>query len=338
MPDIYDAMIRHQLFLEAVKEREARLSEDVIIGILNFYLDELEELDINSLDELSKGKLLLILKQLREIAVERYAFYTLEFLSFLEQLCGIETKMTASIIKNVSTQPLRNVPLKEFGTKYQAEVWANNSNAILAASGLTVTQYIDNFGKAYIGAIETEFKKGFANRLKTSEIKNGLLGEYKKLPNMKRKRQGGVGARYLNLAKATVETSIQHVSGFVQNKVQSLFFDEYIWLSILDGRTTDICLSRNRVVYKYGQGPITPAHTRCRSRTAPYAGNEPDQPKNLLDWLKLQPESFYRRVLPFEIAERISKGQDAGIDPNKFIPVRELDLKQYRETLGAIIA
>lgn len=44
----------------------------------------------------------------------------------------------------------------------------------------------------------------------------------------------------------------------------------YIWISVLDGRTTLYCRNQNGRIYIYGIGPIPPAHAHCRSTIMPY--------------------------------------------------------------------
>ncbi|WP_187275389.1 hypothetical protein [Methylobacterium sp. WL6] len=41
------------------------------------------------------------------------------------------------------------------------------------------------------------------------------------------------------------------------------------WVSVLDSRTTPVCMARDGKVYEPGKGPRPPAHWRCRSTTTP---------------------------------------------------------------------
>jgi len=44
----------------------------------------------------------------------------------------------------------------------------------------------------------------------------------------------------------------------------------YIWISVLDGRTTIYCRNQNGRIYVYGFGPLPPAHPHCRSTIMPF--------------------------------------------------------------------
>lgn len=70
----------------------------------------------------------------------------------------------------------------------------------------------------------------------------------------------------------TVRTStlVQGVSASLTSQLLLSSFDEYVWISTIDSRTTDICRSRHLNVYHVGSGPMPPAHNFCRSCTAPY--------------------------------------------------------------------
>jgi len=75
-----------------------------------------------------------------------------------------------------------------------------------------------------------------------------------------------------------------------------MYYDEYDWISVLDEVTTDICISRHGNRYKYGEGPIPPAHYNCRSEIVPVDANEANQTQSLADWLADQPGEFLSDV------------------------------------------
>lgn len=108
----------------------------------------------------------------------------------------------------------------------------------------------------------------------------------------------------------------------------------YRWISILDDATTQICRSLDGQVFKFGRGPLPPAHVNCRSsiiaevqgrwlkrepsgrfaprppRTATGAkGTETVQGKTTYyEWLKTQPEAFQNDALGLTRATLFRKG------------------------------
>jgi len=101
-------------------------------------------------------------------------------------------------------------------------------------------------------------------------------------------------AAYANKAKQQV----MRVSGV----------DKYVWISVLDSKTTPICRKRSKKVYQVGNGPIPPAHYACRSSTAPY--NRGDRiPDNIGEWLLKQPLSRVKTLIGAKQAERLFNKQ-----------------------------
>jgi hypothetical protein len=95
----------------------------------------------------------------------------------------------------------------------------------------------------------------------------------------------------------------------------------YRWVSILDSKTSQICRSLSGRLFRFGQGPVPPAHPNCRSnivaellgrwlkrdakgrfakddRTQPAEGGAPVPVRTTYyEWLKTQPAEFQDDVL-----------------------------------------
>jgi len=104
---------------------------------------------------------------------------------------------------------------------------------------------------------------------------------------------------------------------------------KYLWLSILDGRTTPICRGRSNKVYPVGQGPLPPAHHNCRSTTIPYKKGM-EIPQSYSEWLRKQPRE--------DVEEFIGKGKaalflDKKLTLDRFVVAngKELTLKQIKQ-------
>ncbi len=55
--------------------------------------------------------------------------------------------------------------------------------------------------------------------------------------------------------------------------------DRYVWQSVIDSHTTDICIGLNGNVYEVGKGPLPPATYNCRSSIVPLAKSDSNNPK-----------------------------------------------------------
>lgn len=82
----------------------------------------------------------------------------------------------------------------------------------------------------------------------------------------------GVNALNARQTQAVVLTAMAHAT----NTAREVFYNEnkdlikgVQWVSVLDGRTTLICKSRDGKIYPVNSGVRPPAHFRCRSTTVP---------------------------------------------------------------------
>lgn len=105
----------------------------------------------------------------------------------------------------------------------------------------------------------------------------------------------------------------------------------YRWSSILDDKTSQVCRSLDGQVFKFGRGPLPPAHPNCRSnivaemlgrwrrrgpdgrfkkddRVRPTAAGNVPARTTYYDWLKGQPADFQDDALGVTRAELFRKG------------------------------
>lgn len=140
-------------------------------------------------------------------------------------------------------------------------------------------------------------------------------------------------------AEAIVRTTVNHVSTQAREetfKEMRDVIEGVQWVSTLDTRTTEICISRDGEVYPIGEGPRPPAHWGCRSTVVPVTkdirailgkkplGDVPESTRASMDgqvadsltypeWLDQQPASRQDEVLGRGKARLWRAGQiDAG--------------------------
>lgn len=93
-------------------------------------------------------------------------------------------------------------------------------------------------------------------------------------------------------------TLVSHVVASISSLLFSRLFKSYIWQSILDNKTSEICRERHGHVYMYGSGPVPPAHYLCRSSIIPLTGSGTiPAHKSFADWLKFQSAAFVTDAL-----------------------------------------
>jgi SPP1 gp7 family putative phage head morphogenesis protein len=131
-------------------------------------------------------------------------------------------------------------------------------------SGVQLKGWVDKLSKDELFKLNQQIRIGMAQAETPAEIAKRLVG-YKHLDGVVK----GTSRNAAMLAR-TAYTHVQaeaEMAFLLENKEQ---FPEYVWISVLDERTTDICRSRAGNVYKVadyesGDAPIPPAHINCRS-------------------------------------------------------------------------
>lgn len=154
-------------------------------------------------------------------------------------------------------------------------------------------------------------------------------------------------------AETTVRTAVNHTANAARAELYKRnegLIKGVQWVSVLDSRTTAICMARDGNVYKVDKGPRPPAHPNCRSTTAPVMKsfrelglNVDDAPKaarasmngqvagdlTYNDWLKKQPADLQDDVLGKQKARLFRKG---GLSVDRFVDRkgREYTLDQLK--------
>jgi SPP1 gp7 family putative phage head morphogenesis protein len=171
-------------------------------------------------------------------------------------------------------------------------LWSTLSNKPIPASGMSALEMIKHFSLVNRAAVENTIRRAWVEGWTVKQLNQELLGETAQ-------GSSSVLTKTRNQSKAVVNTVIGETHNSVQNAVASGMFGRYVWISLMDDKTTEICRSRHMQIYHYGSGPIPPAHYNCRSHIAPLGSGERYQvDESLLQWVKRQPLAV-KLNLPF---------------------------------------
>ena len=118
----------------------------------------------------------------------------------------------------------------------------------------------------------------------------------------------------------------------------SALFGWYIWLSVMDRRTSEICTSRNRKRYRFGKGPIPPAHIRCRSHIAPIVGMDDIAAESFYTWAVRQPATVQDDILGEDLADELRNGSLKEKDLPKFESRQVLTLDEFRRKINEVLS
>ena len=97
-------------------------------------------------------------------------------------------------------------------------------------------------------------------------------------------------------------------------------------MSVLDSHTSAICRGRSNNIYVVNEGPLPPAHYRCRSITVFFTQGM-EIPQSYSEWLKRQPRKVVEDILGKAKAAMFLSGK---LPLNKFtVPSgRELSIEE----------
>lgn len=357
---LYDIATRQQVYIEGVKVQYTKEFNEVLLDLRNELSRIFRRVRSGTLDGLTKAELNRLIIVLRESQARIYSAYTIQIIkqlkNFMEanlevsrrayvtsfiELDDDDKKKRETIISDARAKAILEEENKTNGfiplfgiasvTGDTNRIWSSVTNAPIQANGLYLVPFIKGFTVSAQASVENIIRKAWANKLTVAETIAQLTGD------------GGEVGHTSQLAKintqagAVIATATQHVAGITAAAVQSVLFGRYTWYSVMDGRTTDICISRNLKTYRYGQGPIPPAHIRCRSHIAPNVGLGDIAAESFYAWLLMQPEEIQEDLLNDEDFESIQNGNLKASDLNLY-SVEPLTLDEFRERILQILS
>ena len=358
---LYDIAIRQQIYVEGVKVQFAR-EFNFVLAELRLELNRvLSRVKYKTLDGLTKAELNKLVLSLRESQSRIYSKYTQQLIKQLEDFMAVDLEMNrraysvahaemyledgaappkiptdAQAIAYIKQQNESSNIIPLFGiasvTGNNDRLWSAVTNAPIPANGLYLLPFVKTFATSAQAGVENTIRKAWSNGWTLQETIAELTGEDAKQGTSSQLQRVGVQA------SAVVATAIQHVAAVVGAGAISGLFGWYIWLSVMDSRTSEICTSRNRKRYRFGQGPIPPAHIRCRSHIAPIVGNDDIAAETFYNWAVRQPANVQDDILGEANGESLRNGSLKEKDLSKYEATRPLTLEEFRRKIIEVIS
>lgn len=276
---VFDALVRHQLYLERVKEGQT-VELNAALAAINEEVRKLLSLyDFNEIGQINRRQLQQLVRSLREIMRSSLDPYVADMTRWFEAYMREDREMLKAIFGEFIPAPqLIKVPNAD---KLSPLVLG----APMAATGLLALVFLKANATVATNKVERLAIMAYANNSTRAQLLASIVGT-----RAAQNRDGELN-RIFRATKASNNTIIQHIAAQTNFNVARRLFDEYEWCSILDDATTQICRSRHGNRYRYGSGPIPPAHVGCRSNIIPVVAGQPEAPRTLSEWLKRQPDS-----------------------------------------------
>ena len=365
---LYDIAIRQQIYVEGVKVQFAR-EFNFVLAELRIELNRLlNRVKYKTLDGLTKAELNRLVLSLRESQSRIYSKYTQQLIKQLKDFMAVDLEMNrrayslahaemnmedgemnmedgettpkaptdAQAIEYIKQQNESSNIIPLFGiasvTGNNDRLWSAVTNAPIPANGLYLLPFVKTFATSAQAGVENIVRKAWANGWTLQETIAELTGEDAKQGTSSQLQRVGVQAG------AVTATAIQHVAAVVGAGAISGLFGWYIWLSVMDSRTSEICTSRNRKRYRFGQGPIPPAHIRCRSHIAPIVGNDDIAAETFYNWAVRQPANVQDDILGEANGESLRNGNLKEKDLLKFESRQVLTLDEFRRKINEVLS
>lgn len=334
-PSLLDVMTRHQLYLEGVKLEYGKTFDRLVAQQLRRDLREIFfDIEYDQLSAMTKRELERFIRRLRTAQIKRFDTFTQQVLNDLKEFMRVDTEMNAQMLvetQEADAQAEKDV-LALAAKRKQDKLWALALSTIVQANGMTTEQLLARFKDNSVFALETTVRRAFANKTKTNAALAELLGTAR-LYN-----RDGLLTRLSPQAQGVVSTLLQHIAGIVQSSTAQIYYSNYRWVSVIDGVTSNICRSRNGKIYRYGDGPLPPAHPYCRSHTEPADDSSEPIPTSYYAWLKAQPDAVQDDILGTKKAAGLRNGDVKSSDVPKFNDASPLTLAAFKDKLKLVLA
>lgn len=373
---LFDIVTRQSLYIEQVKLGETQKLSSVLSEIEDEFLKLLGRLKYDNLDAMSKAQLTLFLKNLRVSQTRVYSRYQKQFIERLQAFMAASVEQTTMLSASFYAHTLlpaestpdeiellsvddsllvieeamkANETTSLFGFAILAGtsaalklLWSKIRNSPLPSGGALPMDYVNVAIASSMLNLEQTVRNAWANKKTITELKADVIGGVVKSTladgSISEANVTGAMRRISNGLSGVVSTLSQHVAQQSLAAVNSAIWPEYVWVAVIDERTSAICFERNGKTWPYGKGPLPPAHPWCRSHTMPFDffDSEFVMP-TFYEWLKAQPIGFISSVFGSTIADKFAEGSIKRADFDKFKPFNSKSVAEFLAGTGDLI-
>lgn len=357
---------RHQVYLERLKAGEIKKTDAMFVTLAAELTKLLVQLRIADFSELSAARQAKLVLDIQQIHTDAYRAQLLALVALLKDLSEDERVFELKALNEVTIDELT----PDDGDAQEA-LWGAVQDRPMSATGKLLAAYLG----AWMAHEVTRASDLARTAMAEGWSPTGLLVAYR--GTTAQKLQDGLWASMKRNTATTIRTAIQHVSSTARwftmsNTVfraggaaevnsdgvvtriprsardaaaragikvgDNVRVRGYRWVSILDSATSQICRSLDGQVFRFGQGPVPPAHPNCRSnivaellgrwlkrdargrfakddRTRPSPDGEVSVRVTYYEWLKTQPAEFQDDVLGVTRAKLF---RDGGLSAEAF--------------------
>lgn len=351
--EITSAQARHVAYLHrystATRNKIYRLLDAADRRITADIMQDLADLSHKEIQEFLKGsystrRLIRLRDSIRQLSQNARDITREALKESGKQLAGHEVLVAKSFVAAAGVETLG-------ATVTAAQAYAAAMSQPML--GYHVRDFISDLDAKYKKRFFAEIREGFVIGEGVDQIARRIRG------TAEQKYKDGLLFTRKRAIETVVRTSLNHISTVAEHLIMvASGVKRCKWVSVLDGRTSKICASRDGKIFDIN-GPKPPAHPNCRSRRKAYHGDEleggkrpfvsdgrrvKDIPKaerkgkigqvssktNFSKWFDSQPASFQKDWLGSTRYKLYKKGDykiDRFVDPKG----KELTIEQLRQ-------
>lgn len=300
---LHDIAVQYQVYLERVKQHEVNLYDQDLIKLDRQLRAVINATGDGNLADFSKKQFDQLVQAANSVAEQHTSSFIARFAVDLKEIAVYSARFEA---QTLSTGLVRKAAVRVRAAS-AAKAWQRAQAQPVQATGQLLDAFIDTWQRTTLSRVEGVLRTGRAQGQTTGQIIRTLRGT--KANNYK---DGILTGQNRRQTAAVVRTAIQHTA--TQGRAATWEENDdivsgYIWVSVLDNRTTQVCRSLDGLAFKIGKGPMPPIHINCRSVTVAQIdgvdvlkfgtraskGVKPGQVQastTFYEWLKTQPASF----------------------------------------------
>lgn len=316
---LYNISVLNSIKLESIKLYEFKARNNIFLKLRNDLESLLSGIKYTNLSDLTKKQFDKLVSEVDKLHNGFYSTISDDLVKMFDKFVNVKLKASKKEAKPVLIENETNFTINNDGEvdidNYIEDLKKDGvfpyallisftllaellKNKEITGVGYSFSNLLDSYNTYSRGKLIDPIKRAYFTGFTIDELKRELLGDPKVLQGFK----GNVNGIQASL-NSIIDTSLGFAAVNIEAGVYSaLITNSYIWVSIMDTKTSAICTDRNRKIYQYGKGPLPPAHMRCRSSISPLITNNGSvEPNSFKTWIDKQVENIDKTIKKYGI-------------------------------------
>jgi hypothetical protein len=130
-------------------------------------------------------------------------------------------------------------------------LWKRIHGDTMPGTGLSPADLIRDLTRSTANNIVKLIKQAYVEKFSLADLLARIRG------TAKLGYKDGLLNKLNNQWRTALNTIMANIKSWLADKIGSLFYDTYQWISTIDSVTTQICRHRHLMIYRYGEGTAT---------------------------------------------------------------------------------